>query len=170
MKKLLLVVLAVGVLLAPVVMAQSSDSKRVSIAAQWTGGVVLTLDKSALTYPLQNLPHNGVASNPIEGMITAHMVMSILPTHHIRFAMTSEAWVPAMSFGPEATLHLLGSGEGMETVSIPAPVIGAEATIFTTGIVLPAACDRSFYIQLRNVSAVPGIYTTGLTFILYDVL
>jgi len=171
MKKLLLAILAVVVLFAPVVMAQTTDSKSLTIAATWTGGVTVALDKVALTFPTMALPHDGAWYNSNEGTVTAAMSFNIALGHRIRFSMKSTAWTPALNgFGPETTVRLIGVGEGMVGLNIPAPAVGAETDIFVTGTILPLSANRSFNIEVKNVNVVPNSHTSSLTFFIYDII
>ena len=171
MKRLIIGLLALVVLMAPaLVVAQTTDFKAVNVSATWTGGVSLSIDKVALTYPVMTYPHDNLWKNSNEGFISATIGMSVNPGRRVRFSMTTSNWIPAIAgMGPETTVQLQGVN-GSAGAAIFVPPVGGELVLWTTTTSPPETAVDTFEIRVRNVAASLGTRTMSLTFTVADVL
>ena len=174
MKKLFLMLVVLALLMAPVIaVADTTDTKSVTLAATWEGGVQLTLDKAALTFPVLQFPHDDstwVSSN--EGAFYANLKYCTAAGHAVTLTMNSEAWNPVTDeYGPEETIRVSCDNGGSHFVA--APPVGQEAELWR----LNAGTDPNvgegsvqLDIQVLDINVSPASRTTTLSFILADVL
>ena len=155
-------------LIAPVVFS-NPDVKNVTIAATWSGGVSMTFDKMALTYPEMTFPHDGTWKSPVEGVINASFSYSVLSGRHVRLAIASQAWVPVTTYGPETTIQVIGSGSIPVAATYVVPIVGAETQLWHSLSNPTGTFATTFNIQVKNANLPSNSYTTALSFIFADV-
>jgi hypothetical protein len=172
-KFFVIALMALALVLLPVaIKADTTASKSVTIAATYEGGVSLSIDKAALTWPAMHFPHDLAWVTPTEGAISVVANWAVVAGHHVKLSLASAAWTPVMNtFGPESTLQVVCPG--FAGIVVPAPAVGGES-IIDSSVVTSGTCvgtwTKAFTVQLKNVNAQPGNYSTSLTFIWADVL